>query len=337
MTMSNTNKITTQNKFNPNSCKKNLSSLKPIIAVGPNPAWQKTLFFEKFIFGEVNRADAINSYPSGKGINLCRALKIRQYHPGKLLQFAGGDTGEQLCRLLDLEGILHETVKVSEPTRICTTCLCRNSSKMTEIIEPSHTPEPAAIDRFQKLLLKHLSHCAGVAFCGTLPGNTDIFFYQQAAERIVEAGLPLLIDSWRNIVPVLQIDGHILLKVNAEEIKRIAEIDNTRQAISLVLDKYPLEAIAVTDGPGQAYFADRNIFVSYDLPILPKIINPLGSGDTVGAVFFSEYLAGTEPQEAFALGLAAASANCLTPIGGDFDPEAATTIRTNIVIKTIEK
>ena len=80
-------------------------SAKFIVVLGPNPAWQKTLFFKELITGEVNRAYAMNSFPSGKGINFARASSVWGKNHTLLLQFAGGYTGKLICDGLEAEGI----------------------------------------------------------------------------------------------------------------------------------------------------------------------------------------------------------------------------------------
>jgi fructose-1-phosphate kinase PfkB-like protein len=105
----------------------------------------------------------------------------------------------------------------------------------------------------------------------------------------------------------------------------------------LRLFEYPsLEFIAITDGPEQAYAATRDACWQMTLPRLEKILSPIGCGDTCGAVLAGELLAGTAPADAFAAGLAAASANCLTPVYGDFRAEDAAAIRRKIVVQSAE-
>ena len=57
------------------------------------------------------------------------------------------------------------------------------------------------------------------------------------------------------------------------------------------------------------------------LPVLEKVISPLGCGDTASSVFTSLLLEGTLPEEAFKTALAAASANCLSADAASFDTE----------------
>ncbi|MDD5729261.1 MAG: PfkB family carbohydrate kinase [Victivallales bacterium] len=311
--------------------KKKEMNAKKILALGPNPAWQKTLFFKEMNPGKVNRAHAMQSFASGKGINFCRAARCWGNREVELLQFAGGRTGEDLCAYLKAEGIPSLTVKIAAATRICCTCL-PSGQPMTELIEPSPRIRPEEIRQYHALLRDNLSRFAGVAFCGTLPAGCPIEIYRHAAEIINAAGLPLLVDSWQDITPVLETGNNIIFKVNTEEIKLVAAETDIVRAINKVLTEYSLTAVAVTDGPGKAYLAYDHKLFTYELPVLDKIVSSLGCGDTNAAVFLSEYLAGTEPEAAFARGLAAASANCLSATCGNFDTNAAAELYAKIKI-----
>ena len=109
------------------------NGMKKILVLGANPAWQKTLFFKNFVPGEVNRAIKEENYPSGKGINLCRALRCSGVENFMLFQFAGGDNGQKLCSGLDVAGFPHTSVHTTGETRNCITCLDQHGF-MTELI-----------------------------------------------------------------------------------------------------------------------------------------------------------------------------------------------------------
>ncbi|MDD5597408.1 MAG: PfkB family carbohydrate kinase [Victivallaceae bacterium] len=309
----------------------NNAKFKKILALGPNPAWQKTLFFEELRPGEVNRAYKIHSFASGKGINFCRAAGCWGDPQVELLQFAGGDTGKRLCACLEDEGIKNRTVRTEQVTRTCYTCLSANHA-MTELIEPSAPINEDEIRQYHDILRQRVKNFDGIAFCGTLPTGSSIEIYRRAAEIVRGAKLPLLIDSWQNIAPVLEVGGDIIFKVNADEIKIVAGENDVVGAMRLLLDKYGLKAVAVTDGPGKAFLVCSGKLYVYELPVLDKIVSSLGCGDTNASIFFTEYIAGAPPEKAFAEGLAAASANCLTATCGDFNRKTAAKLYEKIKI-----
>ena len=111
--------------------------MKKVVVLGPNPAWQKTLFFPTFTKGAVNRARMMEELASGKGINFCRALSCQKQSRFTLLQFSGGENGRKLDKALHESGMDFISIPVQGPTRCCTTCLDESAQVMTELIEPS--------------------------------------------------------------------------------------------------------------------------------------------------------------------------------------------------------
>ena len=101
------------------------------------------------------------------------------------------------------------------------------------------------------------------------------------------------------------------------------------------MDRFPLRCAAITDGPGRAFIAGQDAVHRIFIPPLPGVCNPIGAGDVCSGVMLSELLAGSDPPEAFAAGLAAACASCLTQYAADFDREKALRIRDGMQIESV--
>lgn len=298
-----------------------------LIALGPNPAWQKTLFFEELRYGEVNRASEMREIPSGKGINFCRAAGCAGRAEARLLEFVGGENGRRIVEGLDREGMTHRSIPTGNPTRSCITCLCRKTGTMTELIEPSHPVSEPEIQSFLTALDAELPEAGIVALCGTVPTGSAADFYERCARRAVAAGARLLIDSFNGIEPVLGRAAQIVLKINLEELRALTGGDTAEACFDRLFRQFPRVVFAgITDGPHIAYASDGATVVRYRLPRLDRVLNPLGSGDTASATLAGELLTGTEPIEAFRRALAAASANCLNELPGHFEPCEADSI-----------
>ena len=80
--------------------------MNKIAVLGANPALQKTMFFKEFRYGEVNRARRLESFPSGKGINFCRAAASWGRAAGVLFQFSGGENGKFVTDGITAEGFV---------------------------------------------------------------------------------------------------------------------------------------------------------------------------------------------------------------------------------------
>ena len=295
-----------------------MAQKKKITAVGANPAWQKVLQFEAMRYNAVNRADRMWSFASGKGINFVRAANCWGVVEAEVVQFAGGDNGKLLLDDLAKEALKCKTFQVTEPTRCCTTLLSLHDKAMTEIIEPSKAPDPEA----EKSALEYIKSTAATAdaaaLCGQVPAGMSADFYLEIVKAFARHRKTVLIDSYKNITRVLPECRKGILKINAEELQALSGINDVPEAIKQLMAKYPLECIAITDGARQAFLGYASSIYVYNVPEVPEVVNPVGSGDTVSAVFLSEYIAGTAPETAFAWGIAAASANCMSMKCGDY-------------------
>ena len=290
---------------------------KPLIAVfGANPAWQKTLYFENFRRGQVNRAEKLELYAGGKGVNFCRAADCRGVAETVLYQFSGGANGKLHEAALAAEGIRCRAVHVAAETRCCTTVLDRTGDPMTELIEPSHAPSAAEIADMLQAFDAGLENAAGAAIAGSLPDGTDKELYTEVAGIAAKHKSPLLIDAV--YVPMLDAAGDFILKINMDELKKLTGETEADSALRFGSRKWPRGVFAITDGAGAAYLASGGKIWRYAIPRI-EVVSALGAGDTCSAVTLSEFLGGKTVVEAFACGLAAASANCLSPRAGEFD------------------
>ena len=301
-----------------------------IAVLGPNPAWQKTLFFDRFAYGKINRAKEMQQFPAGKGINFCRAAACHSRAVGRLVQFTGGENGDRIQTELAREGMSVFSVRTGGATRCCTTCLCRETGTMTEVIEPSYPADPAEVKMLLDYFEDALDDSGAAAFCGTLPTGTDPGLYARAAATVLEQKKPLLLDSYQNLQPVFESGVEIWLKINVEELQAMTGEKTVEAGLANVFSSSGVRFAAITDGPGKAYASDGKKLCVYTIPHLDNVVNPIGCGDTASAVWASELLNGNDPFDSFRLALAAASANCLSAFPGSFSPSDADAIARRI-------
>ena len=298
--------------------------MNKLAILGPNPAWQKTLFFRSFSCGSVNRALKMEHLASGKGINFCRALLCAGESEPTVIQFCGGENGAKLNEAMKAEGIPFISIPVSGNTRCCITCLDESAQVMTEIIEPSFPASADEVDAMLAAFGESLRHSAGAAFCGSLPDGTDPSLYVRAAALAGERNVPLLIDACRDLDEVFEAGAEIILKINIEELAKLSGVQDHIGGLQKLFKRFAnLKYAAITDGPGKAFATDGKKLAIYTLPELKFVASPLGCGDTASAVLLSGICSGKDIFTAFRFALAAASANCLNPTPGKFDPAEA--------------
>ena len=305
--------------------------MKKIAVLGANPAWQKTLCFDSFQPGKVNRAISLAEFASGKGINFCRAAMICGKSQPVLFQFAGKENGKRLIDSLNELGIKHISVKTATPTRCCTTILSAENNSTTECIEPSYAVSSEEADLLLRQAEDMIPKCSIAAICGSLPGKTDFSVYSRFAEIAKTNDILLLVDAVNGLDGMLKTQCRMHLKVNKDELFQITGINDIKSALKQLFSDIPsLATAAITDGAEKSFASDGKTLFVYDIPKLDSIVSTLGCGDTASAVYCSFLADGTAFETAFRKALAAACANCLTPLCGEYLPAEADRIEQQI-------
>ena len=193
-----------------------------LLAVGLNPALQKTLVFDRWERGQVNRAREILWSVGGKGQQFSRAAS--HLIPGMvtLAQFLGGDNGERLGRMIEHAGVNQITVATAGETRCCITVIDAAVGEATELVEPSAPILPGEVEQLLSRTLQTLARgeISGLALCGTYPPGVDEEFYVTLARSKGKAFL--LLDSYQEIAAILATGQVDILKINAHELRSLA-------------------------------------------------------------------------------------------------------------------
>ncbi len=288
-----------------------------ILAIGLNPGVQRTLVFQKFQPGSVNRSESLTVTAAGKGVNFARATNILQPGAGIVAHFLGGDTGDFITQQLGTEKIPQLTVKTTAPTRTCTTLLCRATGEMTELIDPSPAITEAEADEMRKRLRAQLPDADAIALCGTFPPSVPPSLYAEIARS--KGTALLLLDAYRNVEEVLSTGMVDILKINIDELKALTGRDDVANAAMHCIATYGLNWVALTNGPGVACLFSETKRHKFKPPPIDGLVNPIGAGDTTAAVMIIRMLEGCPAPEAFCWGLTAASASCRHLKGAVFD------------------
>lgn len=308
----------------------------PALAICLNTAWQKTLIFEHFEYGKVNRARLVKECGGGKGVNVARVFR-QLGMPIKLAGFAGGIPGNNLKNELITSGATPLLVNTKGNTRCCFTVISEDNGIFTEMIEPSASISIDEKNAMLDLIIANINSCGSVIFSGTVPPGIEPDFSASVAKAAAKAKVPFILDAVKNIEPTLK-EGVAILKINADELKLITGIHEIRTAGKHLLASYPkLQWLAVTDGPDPAFIFSRNQLWSISIPKLEHIVSAIGGGDCATAIVARRMAEGTDDMPmAFAEALACASASCLTDTPSLFSRETADMILKNTSITQLQ-
>jgi len=319
-----------------------------ILVIGENSVWQRTVLLEKLELDSVNRAKKVSAFPSGKGVNVVRALKVTN-SKGFLLGYAGGIIGKLFIERLMEEGLPFSITNIKNETRICTTLiedrLVEGTRRVTEIVEPAPQISEEESKQFFNNFIKHLDTATVLSVSGTAVREEDVYAYKKAIERARQRGIPTILDSHGREANEAVKGKPDVLKINLSEFIKLIESDKTyREKIaksygenSLVnnlenrsarfeayrdfSDITGIKWLIITMGKDGAEAFDGKHFYSVETPRI-AVVNSIGSGDsfTAGVASIVEEFKGklenTPIIEALKRGAAMGSANCLNLMPG---------------------
>ena len=299
----------------------------PVACIGLTPACQRTLVFDQFREGEVNRARKLFISPGGKSVNTGLALAVLGRR-AMVTGLNGGDTGRMIQDYLTERGATCAFTRTSWPTRTCTTILDGGKKCVTELVEEAHTPTPALLRAFEKngrSLLRRASMCF---ICGTLPPGVPEDFWARFAKAARQANVPVLIDShaaplWRALA-----FQPLLAKMNVHELAKTmgakCRDDGTVIRAARKLVSAGAKWVLITNGAKPAILAGPDDAAwRITPPAISDVRSPIGSGDCVNAGLVAALLDGKPMPLAVCFGLACGTASALTYRPADFSPARA--------------
>ncbi len=164
-----------------------------ILTVTPNPSIDRTLEVAALLTGQVNRARSQHVEPSGKGVNVTRALAGNGFRSTAVLPI-GGSEGAQLRTLLDDEGVTYVAVPMTGAVRVNITVRTPDGSA-TKINEPGPALTWGEADALAEAVLARLGRSDWVVASGSLPGGVAADFYADLGTRVRAAGGRFALDS----------------------------------------------------------------------------------------------------------------------------------------------
>jgi len=275
-----------------------------ILVVCLNPTIQKTLCFDHFETGVVNRATNCIVSASGKGMNSARVLSQIGMNCA-LLSHQGGpqmEYHEQLCRESDVSLLF---AHADSPIRTCITALSHHT--VTEIIEEGSPVDKRVEERIRFLYELNIDNYDGVMITGSrCPGFSDNL-YQDFCRLAREKNKTVVLDLRdADLRRTIQIPG-VVAKPNVSEfastflgMKKVREGKVSEEFEKIVRDKmielgkqYHV-SFMLTQGMGPSLCFDGNEIRSIQPPIVEKVMNTTGCGDSVGAGLITALLQGKD-------------------------------------------
>lgn len=282
-----------------------------ILVVGLSSVWQRTLFFESFHPGEVNRAKRVVETASGKGVNVARVLKTLGMK-AQVLTVAGGRRGEFFKRALKADGVSARVVPVRGETRVCQTLI--GGGVVTELVEESASLSASEVKAVMRAFAEELRQVEMVVLSGTVPGGCGDDFYARLARAARMCGVPVAVDTQRAQLMGVVREQPSLVKINQSELALATGMNGVGKGVRELV-RLGATSVVISHGAKAARAFDGRECWQVEPPRV-KAVNPIGSGDAMLAGIVADMVRGKMLKEALRFGVACGAANALTETSG---------------------
>lgn len=283
-----------------------------IYTVTFNPSLDYILTVPDFKVGETNRAKSEQIFPGGKGINVSMILKNLGVE-STVLGFVAGFSGDELVRALHDLHIKTDFIVLSNGlTRINVKV---KSDAETEINAAGPGIDAEAL-QFLYAKLDALQSGDVLFLSGSIPVGLPDTIYQDIMACMQDKGVLMVVDATKDLLRNVLQYRPFLIKPNHHELGELfgVNIESKEEAAVYAKKLQELGArnvLVSMAGDGAIFVSEEGSMMESSAP-KGEVVSSVGAGDAMLAGFMAEWLATSDYEKAFMMGLSAGSATAFS-------------------------
>jgi len=251
--------------------------------------------------------------PGGGGINLARVIR-ELGGSAFVIYLSGGTSGLMLDGLVRDSGIESRRIPIVGDTRVSYTVYERSSGLEYRFVAQGPVLEQSEWQA--SLAALEEIECEYLIASGSLPRGVPDDYYVQVAAIAGRKEMKLVLDTSGDALRKATERGVHLIKPSLGELedligRKLPEPGDQEQAVRGLIDSGAADMIALTLGRDGALLATRNGLRRLD-GLKVKAKSAVGAGDSFLAAMTFGLAQGRDPEDSFALGVAAGTAAVLT-------------------------
>lgn len=285
-----------------------------VITLTLNPCIDKTFCVDRMIPDRKLVGAEVRDYPGGGGINVARVLN-RLDVPALAYWSDGGNIGQRLGKLLDVEKVSHKPVPVADDVRENYIILDKSTANLYRFGMPGPTLSEQERERWMQTVREIPPSSQYVVFSGSLPGGASLDWFEQLL-RAVPQGPRIIVDSKKDdLRRALQV-GVYLIKPNMHELEEMVGREITddlevEQACHDIVNQGGAEVVVVSLGPAGALLVTADAVERFSAPAV-RLQSPVGAGDSMVGGMVAALAEGRTLSDAVKFGVAAGAATAMT-------------------------
>lgn len=275
-----------------------------ITTVTLNPAIDKTIVLDNFLYGSVNRVQSVREDMGGKGINVAKVLNSLGSDTCAI-GFMGEDNIENVRLLLKNEKLKTEFITVSGSTRTNTKMIETSTKTTTDINEAGFYVTANHIEMMKALIKKYAEKSEYIVFSGSVPAGTDPGLYLELMQSVASInGLKTALDAEGELLLAGLKARPFAIKPNLFEMETALnqKLDSNPKIVAAaktLIHDYQIKSVLVSMG------ADGSILVTEENALYAKALKvdvkgTVGAGDSMLAGYLFGLAKGNGLSEALA-------------------------------------
>lgn len=277
-----------------------------------NPSLDYTMIVENFDLGETNRSSFEDMYPGGKGFNVSTILQ-RLDIDNTALGFIAGFTGKEIEKQLLDRNIKTDLITLDKG--ISRINVKTKGQYETEInASGPDIPQDKLDILFDKI--DNIQDHDVLILAGSIPPSLPNDIYQSIMHRLSHKDIRIIVDATNQLLLKVLPYKPFLIKPNHRELEEIfnTSINSQEELIKYATKLQEMGAInvLVSLGKNGALLVSENHHVYTCEAAKGKLINSVGSGDSMVAGFLAGYMKTNDYKEAIRLGSACGGATAFS-------------------------
>lgn len=277
-----------------------------------NPALDYISKVDNFEIGKINRTKEEKILPGGKGLNVSTVLKNLGFQ-STALGFIAGFTGKELKTEIEKYGIQTDFIEVKKG-------ITRINVKISSDVETALNGNgPIITEEDIEKLLEQISKFNNediVILAGNIPKGIKNNIYEIICSKLEKNGVTFVVDSTKELLINVLKYKPFLIKPNKEELEETfkEKIETNEDIIKYAekLQDMGARNVLISLGGDGAILVTETKEVYYSKAPKGKVLNTVGSGDSMVAGFIAGYQKNRDYNEAFKMGIAAGSASAFS-------------------------
>lgn len=283
-----------------------------------NPAIDYIAEVNNFKMNEINRATSERILAGGKGINVSVVLKNLGIE-SIALGFIAGFTGQEIKRKVESLGIKTDFVYMQNRFSRINVKLQTSESGIILAETAINGEGPEILEEEINSLMSKLEEIENddfIVISGSAPRNMKDDVYEKICKKAKEKGAQIVVDTTgKYLVNVLKYNP-FLIKPNKKELEEIFQNKvHTKEDIILYakkLQEMGAENVLISMDREGAILINKDKKVLYSKAPKGKLVNSVGSGDSMVAGFLTGFITFDDYEKALKMGIAAGSASAFS-------------------------